>query len=85
MPYRANFVGMHFLGAIIAPVAAWDLGDLALGILILPNLVALVMLSGKVKSLTDSYFERRPWVENAEVQRRLREERRQKKRERKRL
>jgi AGCS family alanine or glycine:cation symporter len=85
LPYRAIFVGMHFLGAIIAPVAAWDLGDLALGILILPNLVALVMLSGKVKSLTDSYFERRPWVENAEVQRRLREERRQRKRERKRL
>jgi AGCS family alanine or glycine:cation symporter len=75
VPYRAIFVGMHLLGAVIAPVAAWDLGDLALGILILPNLVALVLLSGKVKSLTNSYFERRPWVENAEVQRRLREER----------
>jgi AGCS family alanine or glycine:cation symporter len=76
IPYRALFVGMHLVGALIAPVAAWDLGDLALGILILPNLVALVLLSGKVKNLTDSYFERRPWVENAEVQRRFREERR---------
>jgi len=43
---------------------AWDLGDLFLGIVILPNLVALVFLSGQVKDLTDSYFSRRPWEKN---------------------
>ncbi len=62
LPYRLVYVGMVFLGALIAPAAAWDLGDIALGIVILPNLVALVVLSGQTRALMDSYFERRPWL-----------------------
>ena len=61
-PYRIVYVGMVFLGTVIAPAAAWDLGDIALGIVILPNLLALIMLSGKTKQLMDSYFDRTPWV-----------------------
>ncbi|HEX9728444.1 MAG TPA: sodium:alanine symporter family protein [Gemmatimonadales bacterium] len=71
LPYKVVYVGMHVAGALIAPAAAWDLGDIILGIVILPNLIALVLLSGQVKKLTDSYFERRPWLENAEVHRRI--------------
>ena len=63
-PYRLVYVGMHLMGALIAPAVAWDLGDIFLGIVILPNLLALVMLSGKTRDLMDSYFERRPWVQN---------------------
>ncbi len=60
-PYKVVYLVMHFLGAIISLNLAWEIGDIALGIVILPNLIALVLLSGKVKELTDSYFERRPW------------------------
>lgn len=63
MPYKFVYVGMHLMGALIAPAAAWDLGDVALGIVILPNLFALVMLSGQVRRMMDSYFERKPWME----------------------
>ena len=61
LPYRLVYVGMVFLGTILAPAAAWDLGDIALGIVILPNLLALVVLSGETRALMKSYFERRPW------------------------
>ena len=69
LPYRLVYVGMVFLGTVIAPAAAWDLGDIALGIVILPNLLALIMLSGKTRELMDSYFERKPWVAQAHDQR----------------
>ena len=62
LPYRLVYVGMVFLGALIAPTAAWDLGDIALGIVILPNLLALVLLSGETRALMDSYFDRKPWL-----------------------
>lgn len=62
LPYRLVYVGMLFLGTVIAPAAVWDLGDIALSIVILPNLLALAMLSGKTRELLDSYFERKPWL-----------------------
>lgn len=77
MPYRMVFVGMHFLGAAaMALSTAWGLGNVMLGIVILPNLIALVLLTPVVVGLTKSYFERKPWVENARVHRRIVEERR---------
>ena len=60
-PYKIVYLFMHFFGAIISLNLAWEFGDIALGIVILPNLIALVLLSGKVVELTDSYFERKPW------------------------
>tara|TARA_Y100000590_G_scaffold448492_1_gene585238 strand:- start:2803 stop:4503 length:1701 start_codon:yes stop_codon:yes gene_type:complete len=61
-PYKVVYLIMHFLGAVISLNLAWEIGDVALGIVILPNLIALVLLSGKVKELTDSYFQRKPWL-----------------------
>ena len=56
---------MHLLGAGVVGATGislvWDLGDIALGIVILPNLIALVLLSSKIKELTEDYFERKPW------------------------
>jgi len=75
-PYKAAFITAHFLGAVVSLTVAWTLGDVFLGIVILPNLLGLLLLSGQVKEMTDSYFARKPWVENAEVARRVREERR---------
>ena len=77
LPYKAVFVLMHFVGAITSLTAIWVLGDVALGLVTFPNLIALVLLSGVVAKLTKSYFERKPWIENAEVHRQLKEEKKQ--------
>jgi AGCS family alanine or glycine:cation symporter len=71
VPYRIVFVIMHFVGAVLPLASIWALGDVFLGVVIFPNLIALLLLSGKVKELTNSYFERKPWLENAEVHKRV--------------
>src|SRR5690606_9785038 len=70
LPYKMVFVAMHFMGAVVPLAVIWSLGDIALAIVIIPNLIALVALSGQVKEMTNSYFERKPWVENAEAHKR---------------
>ena len=60
-PYKVIYLIMHYVGAVVALNLVWELGDIALGIVILPNLIALVLLSGKIKELTDDYFARKPW------------------------
>lgn len=62
LPYKIAFVIMHFLGAVAPLTVAWALGDLFLALVIVPNLIALVLLSGKVSKMTDNYFERKPWL-----------------------
>ena len=71
LPYKAVFVVMHFVGAIASLSTIWIIGDIALGLVTFPNLIALVLLSGVVVKLTKSYFERKPWLENAEVHKRV--------------
>lgn len=61
LPYRMLFVGVHFVGAVLPLKLAWELGDVMLGLVILPNLLALLLLSPKVAELTRDYFRRRPW------------------------
>jgi hypothetical protein len=41
-----------------------------------PNLIALVLLSPQVVEETRSYFQRRPWVENAAAHRAWKEKQR---------
>ena len=72
---------MHFVGATLALTTVWTLGDVFLGIVILPNLLAMAFLSGKVREMTIGYFKRRPWVKNYEARERSLEEKRGKKRE----
>jgi AGCS family alanine or glycine:cation symporter len=71
VPYRIVYVIMHFIGAVATLDVIWRLGDVFLGIVVLPNLLALLLLSPKVAELTKSYFERRPWEENARVHEQL--------------
>jgi alanine or glycine:cation symporter, AGCS family len=75
MPYRIIFVVMHFVGAVASLDAIWALGDVFLSIVIFPNLIALLLLSGKAVEMTDSYFERKPWIENAEAHERAKGQR----------
>lgn len=74
IPYKVVYVIMHFIGAVVPLAAIWALGDVFLGVVILPNLLALILLSPKVKELSDSYFARKPWIENYEAHKRAREE-----------
>jgi len=61
LPYKALFVGAHFLGAAVPLAIVWALGDVALAIVIWPNLVALLLLAPVVSAETRSYFERKPY------------------------
>ncbi len=78
LPYKFAFVGMHFVGAVLALSDVWSLGDVFLGLVILPNLLALVLLSPKVVELTKSYFERKAWLDNVAIHRQIVEARRRK-------
>ncbi len=62
LPYKILFVLMHFVGAVAPLILAWTIGDILLGLVIIPNLIALILLTGKVKDEADSYFERKPWL-----------------------
>ncbi len=74
LPYKVVYILMHIAGALVAANIAWDLGDIFLSIVILPNLLALLLLSGEVRKLMDGYFERKPWIESAEARRRWKEQ-----------
>jgi AGCS family alanine or glycine:cation symporter len=64
LPYKAVFVAMHFMGAVVPLAVVWAMGDVALAIVIIPNLIALILLAPQVVEMTNSYFERKPWIEN---------------------
>jgi alanine or glycine:cation symporter, AGCS family len=63
VPYRIVYLFMHYIGAVLPLAAVWALGDVMLGIVILPNLTALLLLSPVVALAVKSYFERKPWIE----------------------
>lgn len=62
-PYKIVFVILNFTGAVTALTTIWTIGDIALGIVIVPNLIAVLLLTEKVKEITDDYLERMPWLE----------------------
>ncbi len=58
MPYKVVFCVMNFLGAIFSLEIVWNFGDSALGLMALPNLIALVLLNRQVRHMTSDYFSR---------------------------
>lgn len=58
MPYRVVFLVMHFLGAVFSLEVVWGFGDVALGLMALPNLFAVLRLSGLVSRDAGDYFRR---------------------------
>jgi AGCS family alanine or glycine:cation symporter len=58
LPYRVVFCIVHFLGAIFSLEVVWGFGDTALGLMAIPNLIAIFALSGVVKRLSNDYFSR---------------------------
>ncbi|MFB6230283.1 MAG: alanine/glycine:cation symporter family protein [Salinibacter sp.] len=65
LPYKVIFVAINFIGGIAPLATVWAIGDIALGLVIIPNLVGVLLLSGKLEEIADSYFERKPWLEAA--------------------
>lgn len=61
LPYRIIYVGMHFLGAILSLNVVWDLGDLAMSLGTIPNVIALVLLSGVATKMTKKYFDEKSY------------------------
>jgi AGCS family alanine or glycine:cation symporter len=55
MPYRVFFCVAHFLGAVYSLELVWAFGDLALGLMTIPNLISILLLTGLVKGWTKEY------------------------------
>jgi len=59
MPYRIVFIALLFIGAIITGThinIVWYIGDTFNAIMALPNLIALIALSGVVAKITNDYY-----------------------------
>ncbi len=56
--YKGVYILIHFIGAITALSTIWAIGDIALGLMTFPNLIALFALSGVVYATTKEYFNR---------------------------
>lgn len=53
---KVLWVGFVFLGSITTLGFAWDLADTFNGLMIIPNIIGLVLLSNKVVSAKEEYF-----------------------------
>lgn len=58
-PYRYLFCIMIFVGAVTKLEVIWTFGDIALGIMTIPNLIALIALSGVTVRMTRKYYSRK--------------------------
>ena len=56
--YRWAYIGFFFLGSLLPLQTVWDFGDVALGLMALPNLLTLVLLAGPTAKMTREYFSR---------------------------
>ncbi len=56
LPYKWIFVLFIFIGAIAELESVWGFGDAALGFMTFPNLIAIILLSSKLKKMTKEYF-----------------------------
>tara|TARA_Y100000996_G_scaffold229219_1_gene180358 strand:- start:490 stop:2478 length:1989 start_codon:yes stop_codon:yes gene_type:complete len=56
--YRYFYVFMIFIGALLSVEAVWNFGDAALAFMTFPNLLAIILLSTKLKEISSKYFEK---------------------------
>lgn len=56
--YRIIYICFVYLGAVLALETVWAYGDMALGSMCVPNLIAVLLLSPKLVDLTRDYFSR---------------------------
>ncbi|TNF36846.1 MAG: alanine:cation symporter family protein [Deltaproteobacteria bacterium] len=58
MPYRLLFVGLVFIGAVWKLGPVLDFSDAMFGLVAVPNLIALFILTPRIRALTSDYFGR---------------------------
>ena len=58
MGYKVVFVAMVLVGATMKLDLAWDLSDTFNGLMMLPNLIGVLSLSGTVAAITRNYVGR---------------------------
>lgn len=58
LPYRVAYTFFVFVGAVTALEVVWAYGDLALGLMTVPNLIAVLLLLPKLLTTTQEYFTR---------------------------
>ncbi len=56
LPYRLLWVAAVYVGSVSTLHAVWDFADIANGLMAVPNLVSLLLLSGVVASETRTYL-----------------------------
>lgn len=57
--YKILFVGVIALGALLTSSLAWDISDTFNGLMMIPNLIGVVALSGTVMKITKNYVDRK--------------------------
>ena len=60
-PYRLAFVVAVFVGAVTELELVWTFSDIMNGLMALPNLIGLLLLSGLVARETKAYFAQPDW------------------------
>ena len=60
LPYRLIFIALIASGAFLKLEAIWILADIVNGLMAIPNLIALLALSGVIVAETNKYLSRRP-------------------------
>ncbi len=58
IPYRILFVLLVFGGAVMGDNLAWELADTFNGLMMIPNLIGVIVLSGTVAKITKNYVNR---------------------------
>jgi AGCS family alanine or glycine:cation symporter len=61
--YKYFYVLLNFIGATLPLATVWMIGDIALGLMTFPNIIALFALSGTVYTAAQKYFKKMDRIE----------------------
>ena len=65
--YRALYILAVFIGPYMTVAAVWNIADIFNGLMAIPNLIALLLLSGVVARETKQYFKRYPKMKDVKA------------------
>jgi AGCS family alanine or glycine:cation symporter len=67
LPYRVVFIVAIYIGSVSTLTAVWTFSDVMNGLMALPNLIGLLILSPLVWRETRAYFQERPTEEKSKA------------------
>ena len=62
LTYRVLYILAVFIGPYMTIQAVWDIADIFNGLMAIPNLIAVILLSGEVVRLSKNFFKRFPKI-----------------------